>query len=86
MVGMRCSIPSTIDEISSVILTLQVPILMGWREIFAQHNIKSLQEDFIVIFAQHRLCLCVCFIEREECVKIEDLKIDKWKEDVKVKF
>ena len=31
------------------------------------------------------LCLCVCSIERERGFKIEDLKVDTWK-DVKVKF
>ena len=41
--------------------------LWGWREIFAQHNIKSLWWDFVVIFAQHRLCLCVCSVKRGEC-------------------
>ena len=27
--------------------------------------------------------LCVCSMERGECVKIEDLKVDTWKENVK---
>ena len=35
-------------------------------------------------FGTHRcFFLCVCSMERGECVKIEDLKVDTWKENVK---